>query len=79
VIDPSVMQVLAARLEQAEKTRQQVRQFTLQYPDITIEDAYGIQEAWVALKVASGRKVRGHKIGLTSRAMQVSSNISEPD
>jgi len=73
------MPVLAARLEQAEKSRQQVRQFTVQYPDITIEDAYGIQEAWVALKVASGRKVKGHKIGLTSRAMQVSSNISEPD
>jgi 2-oxo-hept-3-ene-1,7-dioate hydratase len=74
-----VIPVLAARLEQAEKTRQQVRQFTIEYPAITIEDAYRIQEAWVALKVAAGRKVKGHKIGLTSRAMQVSSNISEPD
>ena len=77
--DPTAIPALAARLEQAEKTRRQVRQFTLEYPGITIEDAYSIQEAWVALKVAGGRKVKGHKIGLTSRAMQVSSNISEPD
>ena len=79
MIDPTVIPALAARLEQAEKTREQVRQFTLDYPGITIEDAYSIQEAWIALKVASGRKIKGHKIGLTSRAMQVSSNISEPD
>ncbi len=79
MIDPSVVRVLASRLEQAEKTRQQVRQFTIEYPEITIEDAYSIQKAWIALKVAGGLKVKGHKIGLTSRAMQVSSNISEPD
>jgi 2-oxo-hept-3-ene-1,7-dioate hydratase len=79
VIDPTVIPKLAARLEEAEKTRKQVRQFTLEYPGITIEDAYAIQEAWVALKVAGGRKIKGHKIGLTSRAMQVSSNINEPD
>ena len=37
------------------------------------------QKAWVALKLAAGRKVAGHKIGLTSRAMQQSSQIDEPD
>jgi 2-oxo-hept-3-ene-1,7-dioate hydratase len=31
------------------------------------------------MKIAEGRKVRGHKIGLTSRAMQQSSQIDEPD
>jgi len=31
------------------------------------------------MKIAEGRQVRGHKIGLTSRAMQVSSQIDEPD
>ncbi|RYH28448.1 2-oxo-hepta-3-ene-1,7-dioic acid hydratase, partial [Citrobacter freundii] len=43
------------------------------------EDAYAIQRAWVERKIADGRVLKGHKIGLTSRAMQVSSNISEPD
>src|SRR5690349_8608705 len=79
MMDASAIPALAARLEQAEKTRRQVRQFSLEFPSISIDDAYRIQEGWVALKVAAGRKVKGHKIGLTSRAMQVSSNIAEPD
>jgi 2-oxo-hept-3-ene-1,7-dioate hydratase len=33
----------------------------------------------VALKLAEGRKLKGHKIGLTSKAMQNSSQIDEPD
>ena len=37
---------------------------------MTIADAYAIQNAWVARKVATGNGVRGHKIGLTSKAMQ---------
>jgi 2-oxo-hept-3-ene-1,7-dioate hydratase len=46
---------------------------------MTIEDGYAVSRAWVAMKIAEGRKVRGHKIGLTSRAMQLSSQIDEPD
>src|SRR5690606_10039389 len=40
---------------------------------------YAVSRAWVAMKIAKGRTVRGHKIGLTSRAMQQSSQIDEPD
>src|SRR4029077_14630169 len=79
MIDKSTIQSLAARLDQAEKSRQQIRQFSLDHPEITMEDAYAIQRAWVAIKVATGRIIKGHKIGLTSKAMQYSSNISEPD
>ena len=70
---------LASRLNEAEKTRAQIRQFSLEFPDITLEDAYAIQEEWVRRKIAEGRRPIGHKIGLTSRAMQRSSNITEPD
>lgn len=69
----------ARRLDEAEKTRTQIRQFSLDYPEITIEDAYAIQRAWVTRKLNAGRSIRGHKIGLTSKAMQYSSNINEPD
>lgn len=79
MIDSSAIPGLAVRLEQAEKTRVQVRQFSLEFPGMTIDDAYAVQEGWIALKVQNGRSVKGHKIGLTSRAMQVSSNINEPD
>jgi 2-oxo-hept-3-ene-1,7-dioate hydratase len=46
---------------------------------MTIDDGYAIQRAWVALEVADGRTIRGRKIGLTSRAMQLASQITEPD
>lgn len=80
-MDAKVLDVdaLAGRLDEAEKSRSQVGQFSLAYPHMTIEDAYAVQRAWVARKVAGGRRLIGHKIGLTSRAMQRSSNISEPD
>ena len=79
MLDPATIADLAARLDQAEQTRVQVRQFSLEHPGITIEDAYAVQEAWVGLKLARGRRLVGHKIGLTSKAMQRFSNISEPD
>jgi 2-oxo-hept-3-ene-1,7-dioate hydratase len=69
----------ANRLHQAEKTRTQIRQLSQDYPAITIADAYAIQKAWVDLKLAEGRLVKGHKIGLTSKAMQSALNIDEPD
>jgi 2-oxo-hept-3-ene-1,7-dioate hydratase len=69
----------AARLHMAEKTRQQIRQLSQEFPAITIADAYAIQTAWIELKVAEGRVVKGHKIGLTSKAMQSALLIDEPD
>ena len=69
----------AEALDQAERTRTQIGQLSLRYPDMTIADAYAIQQAWVETKLARGRRVIGHKIGLTSRAMQMASQIDEPD
>ncbi|HTO61934.1 MAG TPA: 2-oxo-hepta-3-ene-1,7-dioic acid hydratase [Bradyrhizobium sp.] len=69
----------ATRLHQAEKTRTQIRQLSQDHPEITIEDAYAIQTAWIDIKLGEGRVVKGHKIGLTSKAMQSALNIDEPD
>jgi 2-oxo-hept-3-ene-1,7-dioate hydratase len=73
------IQACANRLHQAEKTRKQIRQLSQDYPAITIADAYAIQKAWVDIKLAEGRVVKGHKIGLTSKTMQSALNIDEPD
>ena len=73
------IQACARRLHQAEKTRTQIRQLSQDFPGITITDAYAIQKAWVDVKIAEGRIVKGHKIGLTSKAMQSALNIDEPD
>lgn len=70
---------IANALNQAEKSRVQIRQISMDNPDMTIEDAYAIQREWVKIKIAEGRVLKGHKIGLTSKAMQASSQITEPD
>lgn len=69
----------ANRLHRAEKTRVPIRQLSQDFPDITIAHAYAIQKAWVDIKIAEGRVVKGHKIGLTSKAMQSALDINEPD
>ena len=73
------IRIAAESLHRAEKTRTQIRQLSLEYPTITVEDAYAIQKTWIEIKTAEGRTVRGHKIGLTSKAMQSALNIDEPD
>jgi 2-oxo-hept-3-ene-1,7-dioate hydratase len=70
---------LAAELHDAQARRVQVRHFSMRHPQMTIADGYAIQRAWLALRLAEGRVVRGRKIGLTSRAMQQASQITEPD
>jgi 2-oxo-hept-3-ene-1,7-dioate hydratase len=79
MLDKHTVVELAQRLENAERSRAQIRQFSIEHPGMTIEDAYAIQKEWIHLKTKAGRQVKGHKIGLTSKAMQASSNISEPD
>jgi len=70
---------LARQLYDARKSRTQLRHFSKQYPEMTIEDGYAIQREWVKLELADGRTIKGRKIGLTSRAMQMASQITEPD
>ena len=70
---------LAAELQHSEQTRTPVAHFSRRFPGMTIEDGYRISRAWVALQRDEGKRVIGHKIGLTSRAMQQASQIDEPD
>ena len=79
MFDEALIQQLAHELHQSEKSRVQIEHFSKRFPGMTIEDGYRINRAWMQLKFAEGRKMIGHKIGLTSRAMQVSSQIDEPD
>jgi 2-oxo-hept-3-ene-1,7-dioate hydratase len=79
MFSPERIAELAAELLQSQRTRTPVEHFSKRHPGMTIEDGYRIGRAWVALEKAAGRQVIGHKIGLTSRAMQISSQIDEPD
>jgi 2-oxo-hept-3-ene-1,7-dioate hydratase len=79
MLDQNTIVELAKKLDEAEKTRTQVRHFSAAYPDMTIEDGYAVQREWVKIKLAEGHVIKGRKIGLTSKAMQRSSQIAEPD
>ena len=79
MLSDELIQQLAAELHQSERTRVQVEHFSKRYPEMNIQDGYKISSAWVRMKLAEGRVVKGHKIGLTSRAMQQASQITEPD
>ena len=63
----------------AAKERKQAVQLSKTWPDITIDDAYAISTEVTKRKIAAGAKLIGHKVGLTSKAMQRSSQINEPD
>jgi 2-oxo-hept-3-ene-1,7-dioate hydratase len=79
MLQPNQHLSLARELDASERSRIQVEQFSRRHPDMTIADSYAIQREWVRLQIEAGRKVVGHKIGLTSRAMQIASQITEPD
>jgi 2-oxo-hept-3-ene-1,7-dioate hydratase len=79
VLDDAALDDAAKRLDEAEETRVPIPQLSLQYPEMTIDDAYSVQRRWMAMKLAEGRQLRGQKIGLTSRAMQQAVSITEPD
>jgi 2-oxo-hept-3-ene-1,7-dioate hydratase len=69
----------AQSLLTAEESRVPIPQLSRTYPQIEIEDAYRIQDFWAEGRIAKGARVAGHKIGLTSRAMQMASKMTEPD
>ena len=70
---------LAAEHEHARQTATPIDPVTRRHPDVTLDDAYAIQAAWIEQMVADGAEIRGHKIGLTSRAMRQAMKIDEPD
>ncbi len=69
----------AADLFAADETGRQMGLLSRRHPEMTMDDAYAVQDALVAQKLASGRRKIGWKIGLTSRAMQDALKIDTPD
>ena len=70
---------LAAALAEAERTRVPMDPLTAAHPDIDVVDAYEIQLINITRRVAGGARVVGHKVGLSSEAMQTMMGVDEPD
>lgn len=70
---------LAAGLAQAAQSRKPIAPLTSAYPAIDVVDAYEIQLINIRQRVAEGARVLGHKVGLSSLAMQQMMGVDEPD
>ncbi|MFY1881396.1 2-oxo-hept-4-ene-1,7-dioate hydratase [Achromobacter xylosoxidans] len=79
MLNDAQRQQAAALLIEAERTGMPTTQLDQAFPGIEIADAYAIQQRIIASKLAAGARLRGHKIGPTSKAMQSTVGIDEPD
>ena len=79
MLSDNVRAELAAALAQAERSRVAMSPMTDTYADIDVIDAYEIQLLNIRQRVAEGARVVGHKVGLSSEAMQKMMNVDEPD
>jgi 2-keto-4-pentenoate hydratase len=70
----------AARdLLRAYETRRGIEPLTSTYTDMVLDDAYAVQLAQVQEWTGRGRRIKGHKVGLTSAAMQRMLGVDQPD
>ena len=76
---PALIEQLGDELYQALTQRQTLEPLTNRHADITIEDAYAIQQHMLARRLAAGEKVVGKKIGVTSQAVMNMLGVFQPD
>ncbi|MGO1458950.1 MAG: hypothetical protein ACTHWJ_02840 [Flaviflexus sp.] len=79
MLDRTAIDQIASELAEADRTRELIPRITKRFPDATVEDSYEIQGVWRDQQIVAGRCLVGRKIGLTSKAMQAATEITEPD
>lgn len=71
--------VASARLRAAERTLTPVPPLRHELPPEDLQVAYAIQKATTDFYLAEGRRVAGHKVGLTNPAVQRQFGVHQPD
>lgn len=74
-----LQKTLGNELHQALVQQKSVQPLSTRYPDITIEDAYAIQQHMLSLRITAGERVVGKKIGVTSKAVMDMLGVFQPD
>jgi 2-oxo-3-hexenedioate decarboxylase len=78
-MDKSLIKKLADYVHNGEKEKREIRKITAElYPELTIEDAYVVQEELVKQKLEAGHKIVGPKMGITSEAKMKQMNVDDP-
>lgn len=70
---------LGDALYEAFVERRTIAPLTEQVPEITLEDAYKIQERYIERRLQAGETIVGKKIGVTSKAVQDFLGVYQPD
>ena len=78
-MDTSLITRLGNELYDALVARQTLAPLTQRHPEITIEDAYQIQQQMIARRLAAGERVVGKKIGVTSKVVMDMLDVRQPD
>jgi len=79
VSDLDVVSAAADALARAEADRVPIPPLTTSYEGLDVERAYRIQLHNITRRLDAGDVVRGHKVGLSSPAMQQMLGVDEPD
>jgi len=77
--DATQVQEMSRALLTARRDRTPIAPLTERFPDMTIEDAYAVQQGLVAGLLAEGDSIIGYKLGLTSKPMQEMLGVDQPD
>ncbi|HYO35689.1 MAG TPA: fumarylacetoacetate hydrolase family protein [Geodermatophilus sp.] len=77
--DPALLERIAGELAAAAATRTPVQPPATTYPGLSPEDAYAVAAVGIDRRRAAGARPVGHKIGLTSAAMQQMLGVDQPD
>jgi 2-oxopent-4-enoate/cis-2-oxohex-4-enoate hydratase len=78
-MDKKIITDLGDELYNALKNRQMIDPLSSRYPDMTVEDAYKVQERMIARRIEAGERIVGKKIGVTSRVVMNMLGVYRPD
>ena len=78
-MNDTIRQKAAASLAEAYRSGVPVDPLVQTYPDITVDDAYAIQQLQLTSRLDQGARVVGYKVGLTSAVMQHQMGVDQPD
>ena len=79
MLPDDVRREAAHALVTAERDRVPVPPLRATDPELDVVDAYEIQLMNIRRRLAAGATVHGHKVGLSSKAMQEMMDVDEPD
>ena len=78
-MDQKTIEALGDSLYDALVARTPIAPLSAAHPDMTIEDAYHVQQRMIARRLEKGDRVIGKKIGVTSKAVMNMLGVHQPD